>query len=333
MISGACLKTPDRVKKLGSSLNQALGDALAEDDSVVLLGQDIGTLGGVFRITRGLKETYGADRVQDFVLAESSIIGAAIGLSLCGFRPVCEIQFESFIYPGMNQLVTQAARMQLRIGHGSKLPLVVRVPYGGGFRGVEHHSESNEAIFASVAGLSVAVCSSSFDAAILLKNSIAMNSPTIFYEPKKIYWKTLTLPRVGSEDDGWGARILLRGSDVTVVSYGAALNDCNAAVSMLSDEISVELIDLRWLRPLDLDSVAKSVNSTGRLVIVHEGSGFCGVGAEIAAELGRMCFSALKAPICRVTAKDELYPPSAFEERFLPAVSDILAAIREVRNV
>ena len=332
-MSGVWLETPDRNKKLGTSLNDALADALDQDDSVVLLGQDIGTLGGVFRITRGLKETYGSDRVQDFVLAESSIIGAAVGLSLCGFRPICEIQFESFIYPGMNQLVTQAARMQLRMGHGSKLPLVVRVPYGGGFRGVEHHSESNEAIFASVAGLSVVVCSSSFDAAILLKNAIAMDSPTIFYEPKKIYWKRLSLPSLQTEDSGWGARVLLEGSDVTVVSYGASLHDCSDAISMTSNGVSVELIDVRWLRPLDLGPIINSVNKTGRLVVVHEGNGFCGVGAEIAAEVGRICFSQLKAPICRVAAKDEPYPPSAFEERFLPTASDIFNAIHEVRNV
>jgi 2-oxoisovalerate dehydrogenase E1 component beta subunit len=327
------LKAADRGNKLGKCLNMALFEALAADSSVILLGEDIGTLGGVFRITRGLKEAYGGDRVQDFVLAESSIIGAAIGLSLCGFRPVCEIQFESFIYPGMNQLVTQAARMQLRSGNGLKLPLVVRAPYGGGFRGIEHHCESNEGIFASVAGLSVAVCSSSFDAGLLLKNAIAMDSPVIFYEPKKMYWRSMGLPSIGSPDSGWGARILAEGSDVTVVSYGAMLKDCSDAVAVLTDEVSIELIDLRWLRPLDFDCVARSVSKTGRLVIVHEASRFCGVGAEVAAELGQMCFSQLKAPIYRVTAKDELYPPSAFEDRFLPDVVDIVAAIREVRNV
>jgi 2-oxoisovalerate dehydrogenase E1 component beta subunit len=323
----------DRGNKLGNSLNIALFDALAADSSLILLGEDIGTLGGVFRITRGLKEAYGGDRVQDFVLAESSIIGAAIGLSLCGFRPICEIQFESFIYPGMNQLVTQAARMQLRSGNGLKLPLVVRVPYGGGFRGVEHHSESNEGIFASVAGLSISVCSSSFDAGIILKQAIVMDSPVIFYEPKKMYWKSMTLPSIGPPDSGLGARVLAEGSDVTVVSYGAVLKDCSDAVAVLADEISTELIDLRWLRPLDFDCLAQSVNKTGRLVVVHEASRFCGIGAEVAAELGEMCFSELKAPISRVTAKDELYPPSAFEDRFLPNVADIIAAIREVRNV
>jgi 2-oxoisovalerate dehydrogenase E1 component beta subunit len=327
------VKIADRGNKLGKSLNIALFEALAADSSVILLGEDIGTLGGVFRITRGLKEAYGGDRVQDFVLAESSIIGAAIGLSLCGFRPICEIQFESFIYPGMNQLVTQAARMQLRSGDGLKLPLVVRVPYGGGFRGVEHHGESNEGILASVAGLSISVCSSSFDADILLKTAIAMDSPVIFYEPKKMYWKSITLPSIGPPDSGLGARILVEGSEITVVSYGASLKDCCDAVSVLSDEISIELIDLRWLRPLDFDCLAQSVSKTGRLVVVHESSGFCGVGAEIAAELGQMCFSQLKAPICRVTAKDELYPPSAFEDEFLPNLADIVAAIRKVRNV
>jgi 2-oxoisovalerate dehydrogenase E1 component beta subunit len=326
------LKIADHGSKLGSSLNIALFEALAADNSVILLGEDIGTLGGVFRITRGLKQAYGGDRVQDFVLAESSIIGAAIGLSLCGFRPICEIQFESFIYPGMNQLVTQAARMQLRSGNGLKLPLVVRVPYGGGFRGVEHHSESNEGIFASVAGLSVAVCSSSFDAGIILKNAIRMDSPCIFYEPKKMYWKSMTLPSIGTPDSGWGARILVEGSDVTVVSYGATLKDCGDAVVVLAGELSIELIDLRWLRPLDFDCVARSVSKTGRLVVVHEASKFCGVGAEVAAELGQMCFSQLKAPISRVTAKNELYPPSAFEDGFLPNVADIVAAIREVGN-
>jgi 2-oxoisovalerate dehydrogenase E1 component beta subunit len=323
----------DRGNKLGNCLNIALFEALAADSSLVLLGEDIGTLGGVFRITRGLKEAYGGDRVQDFVLAESSIIGAAIGLSLCGFRPVCEVQFESFIYPAMNQLVTQAARMQLRSGNGLKLPLVVRVPYGGGFRGLEHHTESNEGVFASVAGLSITVCSSSFDAAILLKNAIAMDSPVLFYEPKKMYWKSIALPSIGPPDSGLGARILVAGSDVTVVSYGATLKDCSDAVGVLADEMSVELIDLRWLRPLDFDCVARSVNKTGRLVVVHEASRFCGIGAEVAAEVGQMCFSQLKAPISRVTAKDELYPPSAFEDQFLPNVADIITAIREVRNV
>nr|WP_100484850.1 transketolase C-terminal domain-containing protein [Mycobacteroides abscessus] len=316
--------------KLGHALNRALSEVLELDPAVVLLGEDIGRLGGVFRITRGLQDKFGPNRVQDFVLAESSIIGAAIGLSLCGYRPVCEIQFESFVYPAANQLITQAARMQIRIGDGTPLPLVVRIPYGGGFGGIEHHSESNEAIFAHINGLSVVVCSSALDAGALLHKAITMDSPVVFFEPKAMYWKPVELPDAGLPDNTEGGRILMLGDEVTVVSYGAMLKRCYDAVIGLMPKRSVELIDLRWLRPLDVDTVVASVKKTGRLVIVHEASRFGGLGAELAAKISSLCFGELLAPVVRIGACDNLYPPSAFEEQHLPSESDIINAIRGV---
>jgi pyruvate dehydrogenase E1 component beta subunit len=319
--------------KLGHSLNAALQRAMSRDDSVVLLGEDIGRLGGVFRITRGLREKFGEARVMDFVLAESSIVGAAIGLSLSGLRPVCEIQFESFIYPAMNQLVTQAARMQLRLGEHSVLPLVVRVPFGGRFRGVEHHNESNEVLFAATAGLSVVACSSSADAGALLELAISMDSPVLFFEPKRLYWRATQLPEMAPHDVGTGARVVAEGDHVTVVSYGASLIDCWNARDKIGAEVSVELIDLRWLRPLDIDCVARSVRKTGKLIVVHEASKFCGIGAEIAAEISSVCFRELRAPVVRIAADDRPYPPSAFEQEFLPGEREILAAIVDLGGV
>jgi 2-oxoisovalerate dehydrogenase E1 component beta subunit len=316
---------------LAEALNGALHDLMESDESVVLVGQDIGRLGGVFRVTRGLQKKYGENRVRDAILAESSIVGQAIGMSLSGLTPVCEIQFEGFIYPAMNQIVTQAARIKSRWSDDVALNLVIRVPVGGGIRAVEHHSESNEALFAHTPGLHVAFPSSPDDAADMLKHSCSLGSPVIFFEPKRLYWKRKQQPREMSDPQSpMSARVVRRGADVTVVGFGAVLEDVLAAAEQLAPAIDVEVVDLRWIAPMDTDTVLTSVARTGRLLVVHEAVGFGGVGAEVVATVAEQGAHHLRSPMRRLAAPRRLYPPADYEKHYLISQSDVVGAIKEM---
>ncbi len=316
---------------LAESINGALTELMKSDDSVVLIGQDIGRLGGVFRVTKGLQERFGRDRVRDAVLAESSIVGQAIGMALSGLKPVCEIQFEGFIYPAMNQIVTQAARITSRWNDDIALNLVIRVPIGGGIRAVEHHSESNEAYFAHTPGLHVAFPSCPSDAAAMLKHSCTLGSPVIFFEPKRLYFKRRQQPRELSQPvSPLSARVVRHGADITVVAFGAVLEEVLAAADRLASDIAVEVVDLRWIAPMDTDTVLGSVARTGRLLVVHEAIGFGGVGAEVVATVAEHGSEHLRSPMRRLAAPRRLYPPADYEKHYLIGIPDIVGAIEEM---
>ena len=316
---------------LAESLNGALHELMDGDDSIVIVGQDIGRLGGVFRVTKGLQERFGAGRVRDAILAESSIVGQAIGMSLSGLKPVCEIQFEGFIYPAMNQIDTQASKMKTRWNDEAALNLVSRVPVGGGNRAVEHHSESNEAYFAHTPGLHVAFPSTPTDAAAMLKYSTSLGSPVIFFEPKRLYWKRRQQPRELSEPaTPLSARIVRRGSDITVVGFGAILEEVLAAADRVSSTTDVEVVDLRWVAPMDTDTVLESVVRTGRLLVVQEAVGFSGVGAELVATVAEHGSHHLKTPMRRLGAPRRLYPPADYEKYHLMGIPEIVGAIEEM---
>lgn len=316
---------------LAESLNGALHQLMDSDESVVLIGQDIGRLGGVFRVTRGLQERFGTRRVRDALLAESSIVGQAIGMSMSGLKPICEIQFEGFIYPAMNQIVTQAARLRNRWNDALELHLVIRVPVGGGIRAVEHHSESNEALFAHSPGLHVAYPSCPSDAASMLEYACGLGSPVVFFEPKRLYWKRRRQPREPAPAvSALGARTIRSGSDITVAGYGAVLEDVLAAAHALAGTIDVEVLDLRWIAPMDTDSVLASVARTGRLLVVHEAVEFCGVGAELVATVAEHGWHLLTTPMRRLAPERRSYPPADAENDYLIGQSDIVGAIEEM---
>lgn len=315
-----------------TALNEALRRSLQDDDRVVVMGEDVGTLGGVFRVTDGLKVEFG-DRVRDSPLAESGIVGTAIGLALSGFRPVCEIQFDGFVYPAFDQIVSQLAKLRSRSGGLLRLPVTIRIPCGGGIGAVEHHSESNEAYFCHTAGLRVVACSNPQDAFDMLRASIASDDPVIFFEPKKHYWDKaeLDVQRDLQPASIESARLVLEGVDVTLVAYGAtAPLALDAAKIAASEGTSVEVLDLRSLSPLDVDSICGSVARTGRLVVVHEAPVFVGLGAEIAATVAKECFYQLEAPIERVGGYNIPYPPSRAEKDYLPDVDRVLDAVQRV---
>ncbi|AHK36138.1 Pyruvate dehydrogenase E1 component subunit beta (plasmid) [Rhodococcus opacus PD630] len=305
--------------------------AMTEDDRVLVMGEDVGALGGVFRVTEGLQKEFGKQRVIDTPLAESGIVGTAIGLALRGYRPVCEIQFDGFIYPAFDQIVSQLAKMRARSSGRLTLPIVIRVPVGGGIGAVEHHSESNEALFAHTAGLRVVACSNPADGYRLIRQAIASEDPVIFYEPKRRYWdkaevdvETSFAQRVDMDR----ARVLREGTDCTLVAYGPTVKTALAAADAAhEDGVSLQVVDLCSISPLDVDLLRKSAETTGRVVVVHEASTFLGVGAEIAATVTEQCFYALEAPVLRVGAYDIPYPPSRVEDEFLPGIDRVLDAV------
>ncbi len=316
---------------LAESINGALHRLMESDESVVVIGQDIGRLGGVFRVTKGLQERFGQSRVRDAVLAESSIVGQAIGMSLCGLKSICEIQFEGFIYPAMNQIVTQAARITTRWNDDQPLHLVIRVPVGGGIRAVEHHSESNEAYFAHTPGLRVAFPSCPTDAPAMLEYACHLGAPVIFFEPKRLYWKRRRQPRDDSEPrSALGARTVRRGSDITVVGYGALIEEALAAAYQLVGTVDVEVVDLRWIAPMDTYTVLASVARTGRLLVVHEAIGFAGVGAEVVAAVVEHGWHYLQCRPRRLAPARIVYPPADREQEYLIGIPDIVKAIEEM---
>jgi 2-oxoisovalerate dehydrogenase E1 component beta subunit len=316
---------------IGKALNIGLRRSLERDPKVVIMGEDVGKLGGVFRITDGLQKDFGDDRVIDTPLAESGIIGTAIGLAIRGYRPVCEIQFDGFVYPAYDQIVSQVAKMHYRSQGKVRLPIVIRIPFGGGIGAVEHHSESPEAYFAHTAGLKVVSCSSPEDAFFMIQQSIESDDPIVFLEPKRRYWEK---GEVDLEADLSAAhplhasRTVRQGNDVTVLAYGPMVRTAlDAAGAAAEDGRSLEVIDLRSLSPLDLGSVYDSVRRTGRCVVVHEAPGNLGLGAELAARITEECFYSLEAPVLRVTGFDTPYPAARVEEEYLPDLDRVLDAV------
>ncbi len=313
---------------LGKALNAGLRRALENDPKVVLMGEDIGKLGGVFRITDGLQKDFGPNRVIDTPLAESGIIGTAVGLAMRGYRPVCEIQFDGFIYPGFDQIVSQVAKLHYRTSGNVKMPITIRVPYGGGIGAIEHHSESPEGYFAATAGLRVVTCSTAADAHTMIQQAIASDDPVLFFEPKRRYWEKGQLDPAAETSPLHKARVVAPGTDATVVAYGPLVTTALQAAKVAAGESrSIEVIDLRSISPLDVDTVAASVQRTGRLVITHEAPVFLGIGAEIAARISERCFYHLEAPVARVGGFTVPYPPAKLEEHFLPDVDRILDAV------
>ncbi|MCD7053093.1 alpha-ketoacid dehydrogenase subunit beta [Rhodococcus sp. BH2-1] len=316
------------VLPMSKALNAGLRRALENDPKVVLMGEDIGKLGGVFRITDGLQKDFGENRVIDTPLAESGILGTAVGLAMRGYRPVCEIQFDGFIYPAFDQIVSQVAKLHYRTGGNVKMPITIRVPYGGGIGAIEHHSESPEGYFAATAGLRVVTCSNSSDAYTMIQQAIASEDPVLFFEPKRRYWEKGPLDTDATVYPLHRARILSFGTDATVVAYGPLVTTALRAAQVAAGEgRSIEVIDLRSISPLDIDTIAESVHRTGRLVITHEAPVFLGIGAEIAARITERCFFHLEAPVARVGGFTVPYPPAKIEEHFLPDVDRILDAV------
>ncbi|HLH58944.1 MAG TPA: alpha-ketoacid dehydrogenase subunit beta [Streptosporangiaceae bacterium] len=316
---------------LARALNEGLRKALEDDPKVMIMGEDVGKLGGVFRITDGLQKDFGESRVVDTPLAESGIVGTAIGLALRGYRPVCEIQFDGFVFPATNQIVNQLAKMRYRSGGKLPLPVVIRIPCGGGIGAVEHHSESPEVIFAHTAGLRVVACSGPADAFTMIQQAIRSDDPVIFFEPKRRYWDKAevdTSVTAASARPMDAAVTLVEGSDVTLLAYGPMVKTCvEAAMAVREDGRNIEVIDLRSLSPLDMPAISASVRRTGRCVVAHEAPVFAGLGAEIAARVTEECFYSLEAPVLRVGGFSTPYPPSRLEEHYLPDLDRVLDAV------
>jgi len=315
---------------IARAINAGLRRALESDSKVVIMGEDIGKLGGVFRVTEGLQKDFGEDRVIDTPLAESGIVGTAIGMALRGYRPIVEIQFDGFVYPAFDQIVCQVAKMRARSLGKVRLPMVIRIPVGGGIGAVEHHSESNEAYFAHTAGLRVVACSNPEDAYWMIQQAIACDDPVIFYEPKRRYHEKgeLDLLADAAPRALFEATIARPGEHVTLAAYGPMVKVClDAATAAAEEGKSVEVIDLRSLSPLDMDVLATSVEKTGRLVVAHEAPTFLGMGAEIAASVSEKCFYHLESPVIRVGGYNIPYPPSRLEEEFLPDLDRVLDGV------
>jgi len=314
---------------LAKALNAGLRRAMENDDKVVLMGEDIGRLGGVFRITDGLQKDFGEDRVMDSPLAESGIVGTAVGLALRGYKPVVEIQFDGFVYPAYDQIVSQVAKMHFRSGGAIKLPMVIRIPFGGGIGAVEHHSESPEAQFAHTPGLKVVACSNPVDAYWMIQQAIAHPDPVVFFEPKRQYHgEKADIDTAATPAPLFTSRVARTGTDATLVAYGPTVKTALAAAEAAAQEgRSLEVVDLRSLSPLDLDPVLDSVRRTGRCVVVHEAHVNLGMGAEVAARVTESCFYSLEAPVLRVGGWDTPYPPARVEEQFLPDLDRLLDAV------
>jgi 2-oxoisovalerate dehydrogenase E1 component beta subunit len=318
---------------MAQALNAALRDAMRDDPSVHVLGEDVGALGGVYRITEGLAEQFGAQRCLDTPLAEAGILGTAVGMAMYGLRPVVEMQFDAFAYPAFEQLVSHVAKMRNRTRGRLTLPITIRVPYGGGIGGVEHHSDSSEAYYLHTPGLHVLAPATVADAYGLLRQAIAGDDPVVFLEPKRHYWSKADfspepdVPAVGT------AVLRREGTAAVLISYGANVPVCLAAADVAAESgLDVGVVDLRSLVPFDDETVCAAVRQAGRAVVVHEAAGFGGAGAEIAARVTEQCFHYLEAPVLRVTGFDVPYPAPLLERRYLPDVDRILAALARVRD-
>ncbi|MDN4473788.1 alpha-ketoacid dehydrogenase subunit beta [Demequina zhanjiangensis] len=325
---------------MAGAINAGLRAAMERDPKVLLMGEDIGQLGGVFRVTDGLHKDFGGDRVMDTPLAESGIVGTAIGMAMRGYTSVIEIQFDGFIFPAFNQITTQLAKMHYRSGGRLTLPLVIRVPFAGGIGAVEHHSESIEALFAHTAGLRICSPATPQDAFDMIQQSIASPDPVMFLEPKARYWDKgdvdtdavrTRLDAAAATADIGRARVARPGTDVTVIAYGPTVRTALQAADVASGEgTSVEVVDLRSVSPLDIPTVVRSAKRTGRVVVVHEAPTAHGVGAELAARIGEEAFFHLKAPVLRVGGFHTPYPAAKFEHDYLPSLDRVLDAVDRV---
>ena len=313
---------------IAKAITAGLTRAMEDDPKVMLMGEDIGSLGGVYRVTEGLKARFGAHRVLDSPLGEAGIVGTAVGLAQRGYRPVCEIQFDGFTFPAFNQITTQVAKIHARSEGKLKLPMTIRIPYGGVIGSVEHHSESPEALYAHTAGLRIITPSNAHDAYWMEQQAIASDDPVIIFEPKRRYWLKGEVDETAEPTDPFSASVIREGEDATVVAWGplvpVALAAANAAEE---DGRSVEVIDLRSISPIDFDTLTSSVRKTGRLVIAHEAPTFGGLGGEIAARVTEQAFYSLEAPVLRVGAFHMPYPPAAVEEHYVPDLDRVLDAL------
>lgn len=327
----ATLETAAPVTMAGA-LNRALADALAADDRVLVFGEDVGTLGGVFRVTDGLAERFGEQRVFDTPLAEAGIVGTAIGMAMNGLVPVVEMQFDAFAYPAFEQITSHLAKLHNRTRGRICLPVVIRIPYGGGIGGVEHHCDSSEAYYTHTPGLRVVTPGTPSDAYTLLRQAIECPDPVIFLEPKRRYWskQATALTADGPAIDQ--AVVRRSGRDVTLISYGGLVDTAlETAAAAVEEGWDIEVVDLRSLAPFDDSTVVASVRRTGRAVVIHEASGFGGYGAEVVARLTEQCFHHLEAPILRVTGYDIPYPPPKLEEHHLPGIDRTLDAVSRLQ--
>ena len=319
---------------VGKALTAGLRSAMARDDRVLIMGEDIGRLGGVFRITDGLQDEFGAGRVIDTPLAESGIVGTAVGLAYRGFRPVVEIQFDGFVYPAFDQIVCQVAKLHYRTRGQMRMPITIRIPWAGGVGAAEHHSESPEAYFVHTAGLRVVAVSNPHDAYTMLQQAIACDDPVVFFEPKRLYHTKGEVDLAADIADAAPmglARVAREGTDVTLVAYGAQVTTAlDAAMAAEDDGISIEVIDLRSLSPVDYRTLSASVRKTGRMIVTHEAGGEAGVGAELIASITEQCFHHLEAAPVRVTGHDIPYPPAKLEKHHVPDLDRILDAVDRV---
>lgn len=325
----------------GKALNTALADALVADNSVVIFGEDVGTLGGVFRITDGLTARFGSERCFDTPLAESGIVGMAVGMAINGMRPVIEMQFDAFAYPAFEQIASHVAKMRNRTQGKLNLPMVIRIPYAGGVGGVEHHCDSSEAYYAHTPGLKVFTPSCVEDAYLMLREAIDSDDPVVFFEPKKLYWskEQVDLAQLAEQYEAkksakteGQARIARAGSDATLITYGPSVSTALEAAKLAAEEgISLEVVDIRSIVPFDDETVCASVRKTGRAIVVAEAQGFVSVASEIVARVQERCFHSLAAPVLRVTGFDIPYPAPTLEKFHLPSAERILDAVDQLQ--
>lgn len=326
------MSTTSSTLPIAKAITAGLRDAMHADDRVLIMGEDVGVLGGVFRVTDGLHAEFGSQRVVDTPLAEAGIVGTAVGLAYRGYRPVVEIQFDGFVFPAFNQITTQVAKMHYRTQGAVSMPIVIRIPHGGGIGAVEHHSESPEALFAHTAGLRILAPATSQDAYWMTRQAIESDDPVIMLEPKRRYWvKGDVDPDHRPELSPWQAAVARPGTDATLLAWGPsvplALESAEAAAA---DGVDLEVIDARSLAPLDLPTIYESVKRTGRLVIVHEAPVVGGLGGEIAARVAEECFYHLEAPVLRVGGYHTPYPPARMEHAYLPDLDRVLDAVDRV---
>ena len=313
---------------LAKAITRALHDEMTANRKVLALGEDIGKLGGVYRVTDGLQKTFGPTRVMDTPLGESGIIGTSIGMALRGYRPVPEIQFDGFVFPGFNQITSQLSKMHGRTHGQYEVPVTVRIPYGGMIGSVEHHSESPEALFTHTPGLRVVTPSSPHDAYWMLRKAIAHPDPVIYFEPKRRYWMKGEVNFADTDFDPFTAQVVREGDDLTIATYGPLVPVALAAAqAAVEDGRSIEVIDLRSLSPLDIPTIEASVQKTGRLVVAHEAPTFGGIGSDIAAAITERCFYHLEAPVIRVGGYHMPYPVSRVEEEYVPGIDRLLEAV------
>lgn len=320
--------TDNNVLPIARAINEGLRAAMTKDERVVLMGEDIGPLGGVFRVTDGLHQEFGSARVLDTPLAESGIVGNAIGLAMAGYRPVVEIQFDGFVFPAFNQITTQLAKLRSRHDGLIDLPVVIRIPYGGHIGAIEHHQESPEAYFAHTGGLRVVSPSTANDAYWMIQQAIESRDPVIFLEPKAKYWQKGEVRFDEPQSELCRSQVARTGTDVTVVGFGAMVTTLLQAAEIAEGEgTSIEVIDLRSVSPVDYEPIRESVRKTGRLVVAQEAPGNASVGSEIAATMGEQCFYSLQAPVLRVSGFDTPFPPAKLEGAYLPDADRVLEAV------